>query len=373
MSLRVLLYSVTNPAESGGVQAVVKRLATHLRRREYVEVTIAWLLANPDVASRDEAYDLPRLRRRRGIPTPRSTLAALRALLQLNRALARFRPQIVNVHYVTCEAMYFLMLRPVYRYKLVLSVHGSDVLRPTRWDERLLPRLLPRADAITAVSHPTAARIRAFPGVDPARLSLIPNGVDFDFWSAPASPHVPLTQRPMTVLAVGRLLPVKGHDVLLHAFARVRARVPAARLVIVGDGAARAELERLTETLELSAAVEFAGEMDAARVRARLGETRVFVLPSRSEGLPLALLEAMAAGVPTVATRVGGVPDVLLPGTGVIVPPEDPPALADAVSDLLLDPPRATELSRRGAERAKAFSAAAAYAAYEELFDRLLR
>lgn len=365
MSLRVLLYSITDPREAGGVQVVVKRLRDRLRAQGHA-VTAAWLSPSPDPT--DESYALPRLRRRRGVPTPRSILGAMPALLHVARALSRHRPQIVNVHYVTCECIYFLLLRPFYRYKLVLSVHGSDVLRPTRWDADLLPRLLRRADAITVVSLPTAAHVRAYLGIDPDRLRIISNGVDYDFWSATSPPHVPVTERPMTVLTVGRLLPVKGQDVLLRAFAMVVTHVPRARLVIIGDGTSRAELLRLAGELHLEDAVEFAGEHDAAGVRARLGEARVFALPSRSEGLPLALLEAMAAGVPAVATCVGGVPDVLVSGAGLMVPPDDPAALAEALSAVLLDAELASALAERGQRRARDFSAAAADAAYQDLF-----
>lgn len=366
----MLLYSVTDPREAGGVQVVVKRLRDHLRAQGHT-VVVAWLGPSPDAT--DEHYVLPRLRRRRAVPTPRSLLGAMRALVNLARALSRHRPHVVNVHYVTCECIYFLLLRPFYRYKLVLSVHGSDVLRPTRWDGDLLPRLLPRADAITTVSLPTAARVRSYPGIDPGRLRVISNGVDFDFWSATPSPHVPVSNRSMVILTVGRLLPVKGHDVLLRAFARVVLHVPQARLVIVGDGTFRTELQRLARQLKIGNAVEFAGELDAAGVRSRLADARVFTLPSRSEGLPLALLESMAAGVPAVATLVGGVPDVLVPGTGLLVPPEDPGALADALITILLDPQLASTLGERGSARAKHFSAAAADAAHEALSLSLIQ
>lgn len=371
VKLRVLLYSVTDPREVGGVQAVVKRLRDRLRSRGHT-VVAAWLNPSPDAA--DETYALHRLRRRgQGLPTPRSILGAARALLNVTRALSRHRPHIVNVHYVTCECIYFLLLRPFYRYKLVLSIHGSDVLRPTRWDADLLPRFLRRADAITAVSLPTAARVRQMPGVYPQRLRVISNGVDYEFWSRKGSGHISMGDRSMTVLTVGRLLPVKGHDVLLRAFAEVRTRVPQARLVIVGDGTLRAELHVMVKELGLGEAVEFVGDIDAAGVRAQLGRSRVFALPSRSEGLPLALLEAMAAGVPAVASRVGGIPEVLLPGTGLMVPPEDHAALAEALAALLLDPQLAADLGERGRERASHFSAAVADAAYEVLFLHLLR
>ena len=369
MSLRVLLYSRVNPADGGGVQTVVARLAAHLRARGHRAAT-AWRLPNPDPEARDETWDLPLLVWRRGLPAPRASLRAARALLRLAARLWRLRPAIVNVHFVTAEAAYFLLLRPLFRYRLVLSVHGSDVMQPKPWDAPVLPRLLRAADAITVVSSPAAARVRASPGVNPGVVKVIPNGVRCDFWSA-AAPARDVAARAPVILSVGRLHPVKGHDVLLRGFARVRDRLPDAALAIVGDGVARPAVARLAAELGVAHAVEFAGTLSPAQVRDRLGAARVFVQPSRSEGLPLALLEAMAAGVPVVATRVGGVPDVVAPGTGLLVPPEQPDALADALLDVLGNDGLASALARGGRQRAMQFSAARADGAYEALFLEL--
>ena len=361
MPRRLLLYARVNPADEGGVQAVFSRLARHLESRGH-GVVKAWALPSPAGAG-DLTIPLPPLVMRGRLPAPRSALWACRALARLSYALLRHRPHVVNVHSVTGEAIYFALLKPLFRYRLVLSFHGSDVLRTQADDAPLLPRILPRADAITAVSELAAARLRGFSGVDPACVHVIPNGVDRDFWGAPGGGDV--QARGAVVLSVGRLDPVKGHDVLLRAFPRVLDRVPAARLVIVGDGGYRETLERMAEGLGIAPAVQFAGPLEAARVREWLWRSRVFVLPSRSEGLPLALLEAMAAGVPSIATAVGGSPEVVTAGTGILVPPEDAGALGDAIAALLGDAPGLGVLSRRGRVRAAAFSSTATNAAYE--------
>ena len=364
MARRVLLYARVNPADEGGVQSVVDRLAHHLQARGH-GVTVAWAFPVP-AGRRDRFLPCRPVVIRGGWPAPRSTLWAAGALLRLASALLRLRPHVVNVHYVTGEALYFALLKPFFRYRLVLSFHGSDVLRTQADDAPLLPRILPRADAITAVSRLTAARLRALPGVDPARVRVIPNGVDREFWDGAGSAAGVDARVPM-VLSVGRLDRVKGHDVLLRAFPRVLDRVPGARLVIVGDGGDRAALAALAAELGIAQAVRFAGQLRAAEVRGHLRAARVFVLPSRSEGLPIALLEAMAAGVPVVATAAGGTPEVLEGGCGVLVPPEDAAALGEAVAALLLDAAAQRSLSRTGRQRAAAFSAPAALAAYEEL------
>jgi len=129
---------------------------------------------------------------------------------------------------------------------------------------------------------------------------------------------------------VPRLSHEKGVDVLIEAFARVREHVPEAELVLVGDGAERQTLEKRATELGLADHIRFFGMRDD--VAQLLIDFDLFVLPSRTEGLPLTVLEAMAAGLPIVATAVGGVPQALRHGkTGVLVPPEEPEALAQAI------------------------------------------
>lgn len=367
-TMRVLLYSCVQPADRGGVQAVIARIARHLRGRGH-GVVKAWAAGGP--GSGDITYRPPHLVWKGRVPTLRSMAGACLDVLRLARGLARQRPHIVNVHFVTRETLWFLLLRPLFGYKVVVSVHGSDVLRPKPGHAAAVPGVLRSADAVTVVSKATAAYVLGAGGVDPHRVHLIPNGVDCSFWAAPESARA-LADRPPIILAVGRLHPVKGHDLLVRALPKAIARVPGLRLVIVGAGGFRTELERIVESLGLRAAVEFAGELAPDALRERMTQARVFVLPSRSEGLPLTLLEAMAGGLPVIAARVGGVPEVLVPGTGILIPPEDTDGLAEALSDLLLRPEAAGLMAARAIARARQFSGAAADAAYEDVFQELV-
>lgn len=359
---RMLLYSRVNPADRGGVQAVFRRLASSLREAGHT-VEQAWALQDPEAGDWTRCYPLPRIVWRGRLPHPRSVLGALEAAWRLGAGLYRLRPDVVNYHFVTGEAFYFLLLKPLFRYKLVVSVHGSDVLRPKPEDAPLLPRILQGADAVTAVSQLTAARLAQDYNLDPARIRVIPNGVDPAFWgAAPTGPR--LAHRPPTFLSVGRLHPVKGHDVLLRAFAPVAAARPDARLVIVGEGGFRAELEQLARQLGIAPQVEFAGHLGPDAVRARMATARVFVLPSRSEGLPLALLETMSAGLPVIATRVGGVPEVIDDATAILVAPEDPAGMAAALEAALADIAALEERATRATRHARKFTASGADAAY---------
>ena len=146
---------------------------------------------------------------------------------------------------------------------------------------------------------------------------------------------------------VGRLNEVKRQDLLLRAFATVRPRVPSARLLLVGDGPRRAELETLAAEIGVSDAVRFAGYQ--ARPERCLKVMDVFALTSRMEGLPLAILEAWAAGLPVVASAVGGVPDLIDDGrNGLLFPSGDEPRLTLLLGELLADPARRHALGEAG-------------------------
>lgn len=361
MAIRILMYCSASRQEPGGVQAVFSRLAESLRQRGH-EVVEAWPETGADPAPGQWACTLEFRTGRFGLPGPGAMLRGGWELLRLTRRLARYRPAIVNIHYVRGDSLYFLLLRRLFGYRLVLSVHGSDLLRPGA----VARRLLGRADMVTVVSGHLRDRALACPGLREERLRLIPNGIDHAFWAAMA----PCPGEPPLLVFVGRLLPVKGVDVLLAAFARVRAALPATRLAIVGEGEAEDTLRQQAASLGLADSVTFTGHLDRIALRALLARARVFVLPSRSEGLPLALLEAMATGLPAVASAVGGVPEVLSGECGRLVAPGDPTALAGALEELLREPDHETR-QRAARQRAAAFSSDRADAAYAGLFLEL--
>ena len=174
------------------------------------------------------------------------------------------------------------------------------------------------------------------------RLHVVPNGIDVRR-SEPAAAHEPLVVGTAAILEHR-----KGVDVLLEACARIAAPL---RIEIYGDGSLRGALEEQARTLGVDA--RFHGRV--GDVRTRLESLDVFVLPSRDENLPMALLEAMAAAVPPVATRVGGVPELVVDGeSGLLVAVDDVAGLAEAIQSLAADPARRARLARQAAQRVEA-------------------
>lgn len=365
--LCILMYSRVQPDHRGGVQSVIRRVAAQLERSGHRVVT-AWTQPGMHPGVHDAVYSPPHVAFRGGMPTPRSLAGAVRATWRLVSACLRIQPDVVNFHFATAEGLTFIRLRRLFKFRVVVSVHGSDALRPKPEDRKHLPALLNAADAVTVVSQTTRAAVLST-GVDPGKVHLIPNGIDYAFWSSGEAK--PFAARLPILLSVGRLHPVKGHDVLLRACARLVEHLPAVRVCIIGEGGFRGELEALARQLGIQSRVDLPGELDAEEVRAHMGAARCFVLPSRSEGLPLALLEAMAAGLPVVASGVGGVPEVLAGGVGWIVPPEDAAALSavllDALSAGLSSPHGLEEQVRAARERTSHYPAASADRAYEAL------
>jgi glycosyltransferase involved in cell wall biosynthesis len=159
---------------------------------------------------------------------------------------------------------------------------------------------------------------------------VVPNTVDTSVFEPPAQPRGGTGR----LLCVGALAEKKGHVHLLEALALVR-RERDVTLEIVGDGELREELERLTKELGLGGVVRFHGALSREEVAELMRACDLFVLPSLFENLPVVLIEAMASGLPAVATRVGGVPELVDGQAGLLVPPEDPEALARAIAEAL--------------------------------------
>ena len=214
--------------------------------------------------------------------------------------------------------------------------------------------------------------------VRPRRIRVIYNGVDAAAFQPAREPEevrrelgIPAGAHVIGVTA--RLHPVKGHAHLLRALPRVVRAVPEAHLLLVGDGPERARLERMAAGEGLRDRVHFAGHRSDVADLTQLYD--VNVLPSQSESLPYTLIEAMLLGKPAVASRCGGIPELVEDGVnGTLVPPGDEAALAAAITDLLTDPAKAGAYGRAGRRRAeerftKERMVSETFALYQELLD----
>jgi glycosyltransferase involved in cell wall biosynthesis len=262
----------------------------------------------------------------------------------------------------------FIVPAHLLRVPYVLHMHGGDFARfygercgPLA--RRLLRFLYRNALVVVALSDEWRdALAAAIPGI---RVVVVPNPVEMPAWQAA------LDAEPPSVLYLGVVKETKGVFDLLHAWPAVLARHPRARLVLAGSGerdAAQALAQKLGVADSLQTPGWASGEAKAALLR---GAT-VFVLPSHFEALPMAVLEAMAAGLPVVATRVGGIPDAIEDGRdGLLVPPHDPEPLGRALNALLEDGARRARLGAAARRRAlENFSAGVIVPRIEEIWER---
>jgi glycosyltransferase involved in cell wall biosynthesis len=336
------------PGAAGGLESVVRLLAMgHARRGHAVHVAAVLPADAPDEHPwlsplRAGGIDV--------VPIRVGGRAYLRERAEVGALCRRLNPSVVHSHGYRPDVVGAGAARAA-GVPIVTTVHGFTGVGgwKGRIYESLQVRALRRFDAVIAVSRPLAARLAAS-GVRPERLHAIPNAY------AAGDPRLdrPAARRALglpddaTVVGwVGRLSREKGADVLLDAVAR---RQSATRVVVsfVGDGREREALAAQAARLGIADRVRFHGMVsDAARLLAAFD---VLALSSRTEGTPIVLFEAMAAGVPIVASRVGGVPDVVTGAEAALVPPEQPEALARALEEVLVHDRAGARARARAAE-----------------------
>jgi glycosyltransferase involved in cell wall biosynthesis len=370
---RIRIAFVASTFGIGGAERVIAEVIARLRPDRFAPSLYFLREAGPvgrTLLERGIA-GAERLERRRGDP-----LASVR----LWRYFRKERPHVVFCmdHHNAMLAGRLAGLAAGAR-ALVIGSHSTGLFgrrgslrRRDRW-------LLEFTDCVVALSGSHARYLREREGVPAGKLRVIENGIDVDAFGGAAGgardarAELGIGAAEAVVTMVAGLRPEKAHEVLLEAAVRLRSLRPAVHFWIVGEGARRAELEARVDGMDLRGRVHFLG---ARRdVPELLRASTVLVLPSHPvvETLPLAVLEAMAAGVPVVATPVGSIPEVIRDGeNGLLVPPADAAALAGAIASLVGDGPRARRLAEAGRRTvAQRYSAARMAAGYAALFDEL--
>ncbi len=251
-------------------------------------------------------------------------------LCKLARELKRMAPDVVHTHMFWANVYGVLAASFARVPAIVTSEHGTNPWK-TRLHYGIERHIISRlAHRRICVSKDILAIRRNVDGIPASKLVYIPNGTE------PWGSGTPEPQGLYTFGSVGRLVPPKDYPTLIRAMALLRARGHDAELLIVGEGPERGRLEAEIAASGLGSVVHLAGFQ--SDVRSWLKRFHCFVLSSLREGQPMVLLEAMAAGLPIVATEVGGIPDTLVPGhEGLLVAPGDPVALADAMERLVVD------------------------------------
>ncbi len=312
----------------------------------------------------------------------------LASFLKLWQLTGRERFDLLQAHWVIPNAPVAVLVGLLRRIPVVISLHGSDVylaerVRPVGWVAHWSFR---RAAGVTASSSDLLERAQRLGApLHPDQAVVIPYGVDPEVFNVLLRPRLELRQalgfRPdeLILLCVGRLVYKKGFEFALQALPAVRQLYPNARLVIAGSGDLRDYLEKEAARLGVSESVRFEGAVPHNRLPDYLSACDLFLLPSvvddqgNVDGLPNTLLEALAAGKAVVASNLAGVPLAVTDNlNGLLVPPRDPTALAQAINRLLADPAQRERLGqagRRKIEEELNWSAIAAH--YSRFFQQV--
>jgi len=363
MSIRIV-YLITE-LDTGGAQKVLLQLLSRLDRQRF-SPSVACLYNGAGTVAQEI--------RMLGIPVADLGMTAkwrVDAFWRLYRLLKKERPVILHTHLFHANIPGRVMGRLAGVPVIISTEHTMGM--ESEWRYRVNRITHPLADRVVCVSPQIASFVTRRAGIPDAKTVVIQNGIDLQrFRSMPdrqgARVALGLPVDHLLICTVARLDPVKRLDILLGALARL----PGVHLVVVGEGQERRKLARLASELGVEQRARFVG--DQRDVLPWLAACDLFVLSSDWEGLPMAVLEAMAAGLPVVATDAGGMPDLVEPNvTGRLVPPGQVDALAQAIAGLLGDAQLRREMGRAGAKRvADAFGLDQMTERTVQLYDELL-
>jgi glycosyltransferase involved in cell wall biosynthesis len=383
--LFVLPWAISVP---GGVNEVVKNLYRNLAAGNVFRPLLflnIWDPA-PDDAGDWASITFPLRSPWEAHQPVRSLLGFLfhlpRTLRLLSRLLKERDVQIINPHFPGLPCLHFLLLRwlGLFSGTIILSFHGFDVTAAdrSRGIERMLWKLLlRRSDAVAACSDHIASRLFAFdPKIKP-QLHTIHNGLDFEYFLSERSGTSTLPVNldgKVVILNIGTFEPEKGQDVLIRAFRSILSSHPNTHLVLIGSMRPTSQATRdLIASEGLSEQVSMLEDVPHPMIPLWMKRADLFVLPSRVEPFGIVLLEAAACRKPVVATRVGGIPEVISDGvTGRLVPPDDAVSLAHAINDMLESPQERQRLADNLHQHAKnRFTWSQAAATYIQLCEGL--
>ena len=362
--MRVLFWSLNFWPNIGGIEVLAAKLVPALRERGH-ELLVVAPKSSPELADEAQYH---------GIPIHRfsfqntTTPAGIDHLLEVRQKVAKlksaFAPDLVHINGVGLTDFYHLTTRNAHRAPLLVTLHGE-------WHpqaDAIVGRTLREADWVAGCSASVLDRGRRLaPEITPWS-SVIYNGLEI-----PVLAPTPLPFTRPRILCLGRLSTEKGMDLALASFGSILDRFPGARLTIAGEGPARPELQRQAVVYGIDPAVDFLGWVAPDKVPSLINASTIVLMPSRQDSMPLVALEAALMARPIVATRVGGLPEVVVhEKTGLLVEKENIGGLAEAVNWLLAHREAAVSMGQAARRRAQTiFGWEQHVAAYDALYEKL--
>jgi len=371
VSARIRILYLIDKMGGGGAQTHLRGLISGLDPERFAPELVCLIRGGVSADRLLESGHAVRILGLKRLYDTRGILAFLRLTAELRR-----RPPHVLHTYLSAANVFGAFAARLAGLGGLVTTRRDTGFGDGPWMQRALSRTSPWARRVVAVSDSAAEIARSRDRVPAELLEVITNGIDLGRFApagrraeARASLQVPESAR--LLVCVGHLTRIKGIDVLIQAAERLGSDDPDLHVRVAGRGAEREALERQLAAAGLAARFRLLGHHDD--IQGLLEAADLFVLPSRSEGQPNAVIEAMAMGLPVVATNVGGVPEVARHEVeALLVSPEDPAALADACAQVLADPGFAERLSRAGRQRAReSFDVARMVERYGRLYEQV--
>jgi len=300
-------------------------------------------------------------------------VGSLLYFLSVSRKVRKLKPDIIHEQAIQGIGAF---INRLYNIPYVLFPRGTDLYFASGLFQRFLVKIsLNNADALLAQTQHMAREMK---GICLKEAVVIPNGVDLDRFSKLSKEEVRhklgITEQEKTVLCVANLREEKGQKYLIEAMEKVVIDYPESRLFIVGSDFQNGKIQKLALGKKIEQKVVFAGFVLPDEVPRYMAAADIFILPSLGEGFPNALLEAMAAGLPIVATNVGGIPEIVTEGeNGFLVEPRNPQQLAEKLLFLLENEDTRRRISKNNIKKAKNYDWPSIIASLEEVYLRVKR
>ena len=357
------------PGSIAGTQIAAHAMATKLSHRGHEVHVITHRDRGLPAKSTDEGFSVHRLRLRE-VPFLGIIVFWLRVLFLLRRIDA----EVVHAQ-GTYSGIPGLLAKKFLGKPCVVWAQGSDIYRPTFSTKRLSKPVLSNTDVVIALTEDMKRHIQR---ICQREVVVIPNGIDLNRFErlsrAEVRNELQIKEGERTILFVGRLHPVKGVKHLIRAMPLIGQAAPGVTLILLGDGEERQDLEALTRKLNLENFITFKGRVPNAETPRYMIASDILVLPSLSEGFPVVVLEAMACGLPIVATDVRGLPEIIVSGeNGFIVKPEKPEAIAEKALQLLGNDQLRHAIGANNRHKVKQYSWDNVAADLEAVYDSLVR
>ncbi len=351
MKIAILVQSFP-PKWTGGIEIATYNTARHLALENHDVHVITSLDEGLPKESADNGFHVHRISRQK--------LGYVEAILFWARTfllIRNIKPDIVHVQTVVF-GIPGVLAKWLLRKPYIVWGRGSDIYMSWPFKRIISQLVLRNAGAVVALTGDMKREMQKVCNRD---ITVIPNGIDLDGFQGitrqEARGEMQIEEDKKVIIFVGRLSPVKGVKYLIQALDILRHKETSIKLLIVGDGEQRDELVDQVAKLDIERYITFIGEVSNEQVPKYMATSDIFVLPSLSEGFPNVCLEAMASGLPVIATKVGGLVEIIRDGqNGFLVNPETPREIAEKISLLLEDDELRERISSNNMEMVKDYS-----------------